>query len=102
MAITGKTSGILINTPATMVASASPTSRLVKDIVINNLDTISHNLTITVGVTIVKMLLKPGDNLHFGSTIVLGSDNLVGSVGEAIITTNPTFNISYLDEAETV
>jgi len=102
MAITGRASGEITNTPSTMVASATPTSRIVRGLIVTNRDSISHNFTITCGNILVELFLRSGDNLHYNSPIGLGSNNLTGQLGEAVSTTNPSFVLSYLDEAETV
>jgi hypothetical protein len=102
MAITGRNSGEITNSPATMVASATPTSRIVKGIIITNRDTIEHNFTVTCGHILIELLLKAGDNLHYNNPIAIGANNLTAVLGEAVVTTNPSFVCSWLDEAETV
>jgi hypothetical protein len=102
MAITSRTNGELTGIPTVMVANADPTSRLVKTIVVTNLDDIAHILHLEIGYTIVKTQLFSGDSLHVSETHALGNNDLSGYVEEAISTANLAFSCTYLDEAETV
>jgi len=100
--ITFKNSGSLTNSPTTMVTTGGIYSRLVKNIIVTNLDTISHIIHLEVGVTLTKVNLFAGDSLHFNSTTALGADDLVGYVEEVVVGTGPTYVVSYLVENETV
>jgi hypothetical protein len=100
--ITSQANGNIGNSPVTLIASGNPNSRLVKGIIVSNLDTINHTLHLEVGSTLVKVILHPDDSLHFNSTVALGLDNLVGYVDEAIVTNDLQYVVTYLDENETV
>jgi len=104
MPITSGTSGTLDNNPAIIVNTISPDSRLVKSIIVTNLDTIDHVLHLNLGYanTIVKVKLSAGDCFYFNSVIALAADNLVGYVEEAISVNNLSYVTTYLDESETV
>ena len=102
MSITGRNSGTIGTSPTIMAASISPTSRLVKGIIVVNKDSIAHNFTVTCGEVFIKLLLRSGDNLHYNTTTVLTSNDLTAYIGEAVSTVSPTFIVSWLDESETV
>ena len=102
MAITNKSSGTLSASPTTLAASVSPTNRLVKGIIIVNNDSVQHTVSVTCGEKFIQILLYPGDSMHHTTTVALGSNNLTAVLSEAVVGTNPTYVVSWLDEAETV
>jgi hypothetical protein len=102
MAITSRTNGELTDSPTTMVTNIDPNSRLVKTIVVTNLDDITHILHLEIGFTIIKIQLESGNSLHMSETHALGNNDLSGYVEEAISSANLAFSCTYLDENETV
>lgn len=85
---------------------AASTRRLVKNISVCNVDTIAHVLilrkSVGAGPTVREMTrvtLQPGDEFQYDRIVVLDNTNekIVGVLGEAIATTNPTFDAAFAD-----
>jgi hypothetical protein len=94
-------------TPVDIVVSpASSTRRLVKVVSVCNVDTIAHNIilrkSVGAGPTVrdlVRVLLQPGEDFQYDKLTILDNTNekIVGLLGEAIATTNPTFDAAFAD-----
>jgi hypothetical protein len=102
MAITGKVSGDITNITSTLVQTATPSSRIIRGMIITNLDTIDHIVNLTCGHQILRMQLKVGESYHSNTPVALGTDNLIGYTDDAPSTSYVKYFITYLDEAETV
>lgn len=103
MAITNQAQGTISSVSTTLLASQSPNGCLVKGLIIYNGDSIEHEFTVALDIiNLTKITLKAGETLFLNSTISLGSADLIAYMSEIHSTIQPTFNLSYLIENETV
>lgn len=82
------------------------TRRLVKNISVCNVDTIAHNVilrkSVGAGPTVrdmTRVILQPGEEFQYDRIVILNDTNekVAGVLGEAIATTNPTFDAAFAD-----